>query len=101
MNNQVLTALPSRVRICTTNHQERIEVTYRKVTPKQQIVLATLPIKQKHLLKKHLHRLHLWSILELQDWYNKQKQGLTAFKLDFESYEEFKKRKLREANEQI
>lgn len=101
MSNQALTLLPSWVRIRVINNEEKIEVTYRKVTPKQQLTLATLPIKQKHQLEKHLQRLHLWGILELQDWYNKQKQWLTAFKLDFESYEEFKKRKLREANEQI
>ena len=102
MTHQPLTIIPSRVRIATTsNHQEKIEVIYHKVTSKQQHIFTTLPTTQKQQLEKHLHKLHLMGILDLQDWYGKRQQGLAAFKIDTETYEAFKKRKLKEADEQI
>ena len=102
MIHQTLTIIPSRARIVAiNNHKEKIEVTYCKVNLKQQRIFAALPTAQKHQLKKHLNKLHLMGILDLQNWYGKRKQGLSSFKMDAETYEEFKKRKLKEADEQI
>ena len=100
-NDYPPTLIPSRARLVTHPHRDVIEITYHKITPKQSQIIASLSRTQEQLLQVALQKIHSLKSYDLQNWYNARKKGWEAFKLSVETYESFKKRKLREANEQI
>ncbi|EAY29452.1 hypothetical protein [Microscilla marina] len=102
MTKQTLSTIPSRVRIITIDHKEKIEVTFRKATPKEQKHFEQMPLSEKKQFSVHLYNIKMMMVTKsLKGRYEFLKSAFKAFNLTVETYEEFKKRKLREADEQI
>ena len=102
MSTQTLKMIPKWARIITENNHEKIEITFRKVTLKEQQYFEKMPLSQKKQLSLYLYKLKMLMVTKsLKGRYEFLKAAFKAFHLTVETYEEFKKRKLKEADEQI
>lgn len=102
MTKQTLAMIPSWVRIITVDHKEKIEITFRKATPKEQQHFEQMSLSNKKQLSLHLYNVKMLTVTKsLKGRYEFLKSAFKAFNLTIETYEEFKKRKFREADEQI
>lgn len=92
MTKQTLTMVPSWVRIITVDHKEKIEITFRKATPKEQQHFEQMPLSGKKQLSIYLYEIKMLMVIKsLKGRYEFLKSVFKSFNLTIETYEEFKK----------